>query len=100
MSQRRDLSIARNEIAMAQKAINELRGNYASDDAAEIWREFLYRLQRAVNKVRGHFVTNQKFKSWDGVKQKEIANDPWLQYLLQSRNAEEHRIEVLGDAQE
>src|SRR3954469_11489958 len=98
MSHKKDLGIARKELSRAQEAVTQMRGKFIFDDFNEIWREFLYRLQRSVIKVRAHFSNNHKFGTWDGNKQKEIGSDKWLQYLLQSRNVEEHRIEVISEA--
>lgn len=96
MSRKKSLSAASQELIDAEESLSMLVDGITFDNFRKIWSNYLGCLYRCSNKVKASFIGSHKFSTWDGVKQKEIRNDPWLQYLKQARHADEHGLEFIS----
>lgn len=83
------------EIRKAKAAIEKVKAAEALVDVESAWKEFLHAYERSCNKVTAHFKRSPKYQGWTGrgKGERDGRRDPFLAYLKNVRDADEHTIE-------
>lgn len=68
-------------------------------ELAQLWEPFLRHLDRVWNKGEAYFSRSPRWQGWKAPYLRARSKDPLITYLVQARNADEHQIEEITEAE-
>ena len=85
-----------NEFLKAQETLEKLKTESNLEEFEKHWRDFLNYLDKCWEKSKKEgLIYKNKFEPWNGKFANLRRNDPLLQYLEQSRDADNHSVQEL-----